>query len=240
MSNRTLVIILVVIVLVAGGVWLGLRSGGDSEVQPSSETATSQNQEPQPQNMANNECTRNFDQSKLQTAVNLQNQFVSLEVKDYGTVKIQLYDKDAPKTVENFLKLTNAGFYDCLIFHRVAKGFVVQTGDPQGDGTGGQSAFGRAFADELNATTPSYKAGYVKGTVAMANRGPNTNTSQFFITLADLNANLPKNYTIFGKVVEGLEVVEKIGQVAIDPGPFGPTDGKPKVPVVITKAIISQ
>jgi cyclophilin family peptidyl-prolyl cis-trans isomerase len=188
----------------------------------------------------NSNCIRNFDPAKLNAAINLKNQFVTLDVKDFGQIKVQLYDKDAPKTVENFLKLTNAGYYDCLTFHRVAKEFVVQTGDPSGDGSGGQSAFGGEFADELNANTPSYKTGYVKGVLAMANRGPNTNTSQFFITLADVNANLQKNYTIFGKVVAGMDVVEKIGKVDINPGIFGPTDGSPKVPVVITKATITK
>ena len=166
--------------------------------------------------------------------------FVTLYIKDYGKIQMQLFEKDAPKTVENFLRLVNAGYYDCLTFHRVAKGFVIQGGDPNGNGTGGTSAFGAKFDDELNATAPSFKEGYVKGTVAMANSGPNTNGSQFFITLDDLNAALPKQYTIFGKVTAGLDVVEKIGGVEIDPGAFGSGDGQPKIPVIIKQAIIGQ
>jgi len=128
------------------------------------------------------------------------------------------------------LRLTDSGYYDCLTFHRVAKNFVIQGGDPNGDGTGGQSAFGKPFADELDPSTPSYKTGYVKGVLAMANSGPNTNGSQFFIMLAD--NNLPHNYTIFGKVIAGQDVVDKIGQVDITPQ-MGPTDGAPKTPVVM-------
>lgn len=253
MSNKTLGITIAVIVVVGLGIWGGLRIYHNSEVKSTSDQGSTQpadnatNQPAPPINnsinptpVTTNDCTRNFDQSKLASSINTKNQFVTLDVKGYGAIKIQLYDKDAPKTVENFLKLTNAGFYDCLTFHRVAHGFVIQGGDPNGDGTGGQSAFGAKFADELNPNTPSYKAGYVKGVVAMANSGPNTNGSQFFIVLADLSASLPKNYTIFGKVVAGQDAVDKIGQVAVTPGQFGAEDGMPKVPVVITKATISS
>jgi cyclophilin family peptidyl-prolyl cis-trans isomerase len=253
MSNKTLGISIAVIILVALAIWGAFRLSKDNEVKNDTAQKQTQNQtspdnssqqSTEPTNnqttVNNSNCIRNFDPAKLNAAINLKNQFVTLDVKDFGQIKVQLYDKDAPKTVENFLKLTNAGYYDCLTFHRVAKEFVVQTGDPSGDGSGGQSAFGGEFADELNANTPSYKTGYVKGVLAMANRGPNTNTSQFFITLADVNANLQKNYTIFGKVVAGMDVVEKIGKVDINPGIFGPTDGSPKVPVVITKATITK
>lgn len=240
MSNRNLGIVIAIIALAGIALLIGLKLKNSSQNSNQQVSNSNTSTNPQTPVTTTTDCVRDFDQSKLQTAVTLKNQFVTLDVKDYGTIKIQLYDQDAPKTVENFLKLTNSGFYDCLTFHRVAKGFVVQTGDPKGDGTGGQSAFGGEFADELNAKTPSYKAGYTEGVVAMANRGPNTNTSQFFITLADVSANLPKNYTIFGKVVAGMDVVQKIGQVDINPGPFGPTDGSPKVPVVITKAAIVQ
>lgn len=101
------------------------------------------------------------------------------------------------------------GYYNGLTFHRVEPGFVIQGGDPNGNGTGGYSIFGDTFEDELNPETDSYKAGYQEGVVAMANRGPNTNGSQFFIMLAD-NTTLPKNYTIFGKVTKGIDVVKKI------------------------------
>ena len=126
-----------------------------------------------------------------------------------GTIELALYAHDAPKTVENFVLLSERQYYDGLKFHRVEAGFVIQGGDPKGDGTGGESASGGTFADELNTETESYKAGYLAGTLAMANSGANTNGSQFFITLAD-QPNLPHAYTIFGKVKKGLEVVSAI------------------------------
>lgn len=128
---------------------------------------------------------------------------------DKGTIEIEFYPKDAPKTVTNFATLAKRGYYDNLTFHRVEPGFVIQGGDPNGDGTGGYSIYGETFEDELNPETDSYKEGYKEGVLAMANRGPNTNGSQFFIMLAD-NDTLPKKYTIFGKVTKGMDVVKKI------------------------------
>ncbi|HEX7042016.1 MAG TPA: peptidylprolyl isomerase [Patescibacteria group bacterium] len=126
-----------------------------------------------------------------------------------GDIVIELYPKDAPKTVTNFATLAKKGYYDGLTFHRVEPGFVIQGGDPNGDGTGGRSIYGDTFEDELDPNTPSYKIGYKEGVVAMANRGPNTNGSQFFIMLAD-NNTLPHAYTIFGIVTSGMDVVKKI------------------------------
>ena len=126
-----------------------------------------------------------------------------------GDISIELYGQDAPKTVTNFATLAKIGYYNGLTFHRVEPGFVIQGGDPNGNGTGGISIYGPTFEDELNSSTSSYQAGYLAGVVAMANRGPNTNGSQFFIMLAD-NTSLPHNYTIFGKVTQGMDVVKKI------------------------------
>jgi cyclophilin family peptidyl-prolyl cis-trans isomerase len=141
---------------------------------------------------------------------------------NYGKIVIETYDADAPNTVKNFVTLAEKGFYNGLTFHRVIKGFMIQGGDPNGTGTGGP---GYQFADELNPNTPSYKAGYKKGVVAMANAGPNTNGSQFFIMTADYP--LPNLYTIFGKVVSGQEVVDTIANVKT-----GPND-KPASPVTM-------
>lgn len=127
---------------------------------------------------------------------------------NFGEIAFETYDSDAPRAVQKFIALAEKGFYNNLTFHRVIPGFMIQGGDPSGDGTGGP---GYEFEDELNPQTESYKAGYQKGVVAMANRGPNTNGSQFFIMLADYP--LPNNYTIFGKVTSGQEVVLKIGSV---------------------------
>ena len=126
-----------------------------------------------------------------------------------GDISLELYPNDAPKTVMNFATLAKNGYYDNLTFHRVVPDFVIQGGDPNGNGTGGVSIYGAKFEDELNPNTASYKTGYLEGVLAMANAGPNTNGSQFFIMLAD-NSTLPKNYTIFGKVTSGLDVVHKI------------------------------
>ncbi|MDP3093337.1 MAG: peptidylprolyl isomerase [bacterium] len=146
-----------------------------------------------------------------------------------GEIRIQTYDDDAPKTVENFIKLVEKNFYDNLTFHRVVKDFVIQGGDPNGDGTGGP---GYTFEDELNPETESYQTGYKKGVVAMANAGPNTNGSQFFIVLKD--ASLPHLYTIFGKVISGQEVVDEIGEVLV-----GPND-RPLTPVVMESVTVEK
>ncbi|MDP2685031.1 MAG: peptidylprolyl isomerase [bacterium] len=117
-----------------------------------------------------------------------------------GNIEFELYPDDAPKTVSNFVYLTEEGYYDGLTFHRVEPGFVIQGGDPDGVGTGGP---GYKFEDE-----PITKK-YDQGIVAMANSGPDTNGSQFFIMLED-KEELPPNYTIFGKVISGMDVVQQI------------------------------
>ncbi len=146
-----------------------------------------------------------------------------------GTIAFETYDADAPKTVANFVTLANKSFYNGLIFHRVIKGFMIQGGDPTGTGMGGP---GYKFADELDPSTVSYKTGYVRGTVAMANSGPNTNGSQFFIMQAD-NA-LPHSYSIFGKVISGMDVVDAI--VAV---PTGAND-KPVTDVVMKTVTVKN
>jgi cyclophilin family peptidyl-prolyl cis-trans isomerase len=126
-----------------------------------------------------------------------------------GNIDIVLYPNDAPRTVTNFATLAKNKYYDGLTFHRVEPGFVIQGGDPNGNGTGGTSIYGGPFEDEINPESPLYQTGYVEGVVAMANSGPNTNGSQFFIMWED-HADLPKNYTIFGKVIQGMETVHKM------------------------------
>ena len=134
-------------------------------------------------------------------------QYTAVMKTNYGDIEIQLLPKDAPLAVNNFVTLARKGFYDGIIFHRVVKGFMIQTGDPTGTGTGGT---GYKFKDELPTTLD-----YTRGTVAMANSGPNTNGSQFFIMLADYSNKLPKNYTIFGKVSSGMDIVDRIGVVPV-------------------------
>lgn len=146
-----------------------------------------------------------------------------------GEIKFETYDADAPNTVKNFIDLAAKGYYDGVIFHRVIDGFMIQGGDPTGTGRGGP---GYTFADELNPATESYQNGYKKGVVAMANAGPNTNGSQFFIMVADYP--LPNHYTIFGKVVSGQEVADQIAKVPAD------ANDKPLTPVVIERVTVSQ
>jgi cyclophilin family peptidyl-prolyl cis-trans isomerase len=117
-----------------------------------------------------------------------------------GTITFELLDSEAPKTVSNFVALAKSGFYDGLTFHRVVKGFVIQGGDPSGNGTGGP---GYKFEDE------PVRLDYKAGIVAMANAGPDTNGSQFFIVLED-QPTLPKAYTIFGRVTAGMDAVQEI------------------------------
>jgi peptidyl-prolyl cis-trans isomerase B (cyclophilin B) len=120
---------------------------------------------------------------------------------NHGAIEIELFDEDAPKTVENFRKLAGDGFYDGVIFHRVIKDFMIQGGDPTGTGTGGP---GYTFEDEINDNR------IVRGALAMANAGPNTNGSQFFIVTTDAAPWLDGKHTVFGRVVSGMEAVDSI------------------------------
>ncbi len=131
-----------------------------------------------------------------------------------GDITLELDADSAPKTVTNFVTLASTGYYNGITFHRVIPGFMIQGGDPSGNGTGGKSIFGETFEDEINPTSKTYKTGYKAGVIAMANRGPNTNGSQFFIM--DTDYPLPPNYTIFGHVTAGQEVVNTIARVPRD------------------------
>ncbi len=147
-----------------------------------------------------------------------------------GTIRFELLEQDAPKTTDNFIQLAERGYYDGVIFHRVIKGFMIQGGDPTGTGRGGEAAAGGKFNDEINKSSDVYKGGYNAGTVAMANAGPNTNGSQFFIMHIDYP--LPPSYTIFGRVTEGQEVVDGIANVAKD------RSDKPTTDVVMEKVTV--
>jgi len=120
---------------------------------------------------------------------------------NHGAIQLELFDEDAPKTVENFVKLSTDGYYDGLIFHRVIRDFMIQGGCPQGTGTGGP---GYEFEDEINQNK------IVRGALAMANAGPNTNGSQFFIVTIDAAPWLDGKHTVFGRVTSGMEAVDSI------------------------------
>jgi cyclophilin family peptidyl-prolyl cis-trans isomerase len=129
---------------------------------------------------------------------------------NHGAIRLELLDEDAPKTVENFRSLATDGFYDGLVFHRVIPDFMIQGGDPLGTGTGGP---GYSFEDEIN------EHRLVRGALAMANAGPNTNGSQFFILTAEAAPWLDGKHTVFGRVVEGMDAVD-----SIEAAPTGPRD----------------
>jgi len=149
---------------------------------------------------------------------------------NYGDIVAELYPKDAPQAVNSFVFLARDGYFDGVKFHRVVSGFVIQSGDPTGSGAGGP---GYRFADEP--VTRDYET----GTLAMANAGPDTNGSQFFITLADLRGKLPKNYTIFGRVTGGMDVVDSIGNVPVTANQSGERSS-PTVDVQITTVKIDE
>ncbi len=147
-----------------------------------------------------------------------------------GTIEAEFYPEDAPVTVNNFVSLAKDGYYDGTPFHRIVPGFVIQGGDPTGTGSGGP---GYNFVDE-----PVSKD-YERGTFAMANAGPNTNGSQFFIVLQDLKGQLPKNYTIFGKVTSGLEAVDAIAATPVKRGRGG-ENSTPTENVTLEKVTVEE
>ena len=139
---------------------------------------------------------------------------------NHGAIELDLYEDDAPTTVGNFVKLAGDGFYDGVVFHRVIPDFMIQGGDPTGTGTGGP---GYTFEDEIN----EHKV--ERGALAMANAGPDTNGSQFFIVTAEATPWLNGKHTVFGRVSSGMDVVDTISQVETD------SQDKPHEPVVIER-----
>lgn len=144
-------------------------------------------------------------------------------ITSVGDITLELTNGATPKTAGNFIDLAKKGFYDGTVFHRTIAGFMIQGGDPKGDGTGGP---GYKFDDE------PFEGDYSRGTVAMANAGPNTNGSQFFIMHE--SGDLPKNYVIFGKVVEGMDVVDKIANAPVTLSRGGERS-RPVSPIQITR-----
>ena len=144
---------------------------------------------------------------------------------NHGPIELELHDDDAPATVENFRKLAGDGFYDGVIFHRVIPDFMIQGGDPTGTGMGGP---GYTFEDEFN----DHKV--ERGALAMANAGPNTNGSQFFVVTAEATPWLDGKHTVFGRVTSGMDVVDAISQVDTD------ANDKPREAVVIERVELSQ
>lgn len=195
-------------------------------------TDNQQNQNPEATGEENNQATtQTNDNTTTTTKTTMNGQHLVTIKTDLGDMTFQTYDADAPKTVQNFIALAEKGFYNNVIFHRVIPGFMIQGGDPTGTGMGGP---GYKFEDELNPATDSYKAGYKKGVLAMANSGPNTNGSQFFIMVSDYP--LPNNYTIFGKIVSGQEVADNIAQQPRDQR----NNDRPLTPVKMNQVLVSE
>ena len=185
-----------------------------------STTTTTQTQTPQKDTIMEETKSAGKEDSKSSDG-----NFVNMETS-MGMIKIKLFTKEAPITTANFKKLVNEGFYNGIIFHRVIDGFMIQGGDPTGTGTGGSKV---TIQDEFGPGLKHTKAGML----SMANRGPNTGTSQFFITLA-ATPWLDGKHAIFGEVVGGMDVVNKIGKTKTGPG------DKPLTEVKIIKATVSD
>lgn len=180
--------------------------------------------------LINNKTEKNTEEiKKEEVVINKNMQYIITLQTNKGDIKFETYQEDAPNTVKNFIELAKKGFYDGVIFHRVIEGFMIQGGDPTGTGMGGP---GYAFEDEIDANSKIYKEGYHKGVVAMANAGPNTQGSQFFIMVADYP--LPPLYTIFGNVIEGQEVADAISLVEKS------VNDKPLEDVIINNIIIKE
>ena len=155
---------------------------------------------------------------------------------DLGTIKFELLEDEVPKTAENFRLLAERGYYNGTIFHRVVSGFMIQGGDPNGNGTGGQTATGAMLPNEINRSSSLYQGGYRRGLVAMANKGrPETGSSQFFIM--HQTYPMPANYTIFGRVTEGMDVVDKIASAPTTVNQSG-EKSQPVTPVKVNKAYV--
>lgn len=207
--------VVLVSVIIAGALWSRSRPAEISQVTPTPSESPSPAVSQAPVASASESYKNNMHEITITT--------------NFGDITFQTYDADAPKAVANFVTLASKGFYSNVVFHRVIEGFMIQGGDPTGTGMGGP---GYKFEDELAPGTESAKRGYTRGTVAMANAGPNTNGSQFFIMHKDYP--LPHNYTIFGHVIAGQDVVDKIATT--------PRDGsdRPLKPVIMQKVVVKD
>jgi cyclophilin family peptidyl-prolyl cis-trans isomerase len=199
------------------------------QASPTTDTETAPPTTTQPN--TNNNSTTPMDLSQYKTPINLIDQnkgYTAVMKTSAGDMEIVLNTKTTPITANNFIFLAKKNFYNGVIFHRAIKGFMIQSGDPTGTGMGGP---GYKFADE------PFTGEYIKGTMAMANSGPNTNGSQFFIMHDDYP--LPPNYVIFGKVISGLDVIDKIAEAPVTMSETGEMS-KPVNPVKILSVEIIE
>ena len=146
-----------------------------------------------------------------------------------GTIKIKLFVRETPKTCANFIALAKKGYYDGIIFHRVIRDFMIQWGDPTGTGMGGESIYGQEFEDEF-----APELTHIKWALSMANAGPNTNGSQFFIVQAKSTPHLNRHHSVFGQTYEGMDIVDAIANVKAD------RNDKPLVDIAIVSLTIEE
>jgi len=208
---------------------LGQERGGAGTPTSDSTTCWTDQQRSTDENEEAEMPTKQYDAPPAM-AIDPAKRYTATLETNKGTIEAELYPADAPKTVNNFVCLARDGYFDGTPFHRIVKGFVVQGGDPTGTGTG---CPGYRFEDEPIARE------YERGTLAMANAGPNTNGSQFFIVLADLRNQLPKNYTVFGKVTGGEEAVDALAAVPTRRGPGG-EQSQPTESVTLERVTIDE
>lgn len=238
MTNTAVIVLLLALgVLVAIGMAVSRSAAKPQLAAPIAPTGTTVTLAPPP--AKTNQVSANF----------------ALISTSLGDIKVELYPDSAPKTVTNFATLATQGFYNSLTFHRVVKDFVIQGGDPNGDGSGGRSIYGETFPDEINAdsigvpkqTQEMYATLYgykyrsdltsqkmEAGSLAMANRGADTNGSQFFIVSKSAQPSLDGKHTVFGHVVAGMDVVDKINNVEVGPG------DRPNTPIMINKITVAN
>lgn len=217
MNTKTLFISLIALVIIGVGFFL-YKNTTVTNITDSTEAKTEGTSVP---------VVEKNDKSKIPPMqIDAKKKYTATLKTTKGTIEIELFADKTPITVNNFVTLAKKNFYNNTIFHRVIKGFMIQGGDPTGTGSGGP---GYKFDDE------KFDGTYDRGTVAMANAGPNTNGSQFFIMHQKFD--LPKNYVIFGKVTKGIEVVDKIATAPVIAGGEG---SKPVTPVKIVSATITE
>lgn len=213
--NKIIYLILIVLVI-GGGIWM-IRSSRQNSAKIDNTNTSEIPTEP---------ITQPMKAPKMQ--IDTKKDYQAILHTSAGDITVDLYEKDTPITVNNFVFLAQKKFYNNTIFHRVIKNFMIQGGDPEGTGAGGP---GYQFADE------PFKGEYTKGILAMANAGPNTNGSQFFIMHAD--NPLPKKYVIFGMVMSGIDVVDKIANAPVEPSAMGEMS-KPVTPVKVKSVDIIE
>ena len=221
--NKKIVFAIIGIIIVAGAGWFLYQNNADQNNELNSNETMTPPTDTSVQTPPTDTETSNPNPEPVSGDT------VIMDVKDFGKITIKLDSVAAPKTSANFLKLANEGFYNGLTFHRIAQDFVIQGGDPKGDGTGGP---GYTIPAEIGLK-------HTKGAIAMARLGDQVNPnkessgSQFYIALNALPM-LDGQYTVFGQVIEGMDVVEKIGAVPI----VGSGDGPPQTPVIITSVTV--